>query len=156
MVRARGFSLVELLVVIGIGLLLAVLGTRMLGAGRQAAWEKEAEAFGKAVLAALEQAAAEGVYDSKGRLLEALPEGFTQDNTGASLNASGARRRLCERVGRLPGTRTLFPQAPSYVGCMVGLGTQTVGTRGMEASVSRFVVYTWVKGRGRRVYVAGW
>ncbi|RTH97199.1 hypothetical protein CSW29_11855 [Thermus scotoductus] len=154
MVRARGFSLVELLVVIGIGLLLAVLGTRMLGAGRQAAWEKEAEVFGKAVLAALEQAAAEGVYDSKGRLLEALPEGFTQDNRGASLNVSGARR-LCERVGRLPDTRTRFPQAPSYVGCVVELETQTVSAGGMEASVSRFVVYTWVKDRGRRVYVAG-
>lgn len=154
MVRARGFSLVELLVVIGIGLLLAVLGTRMLGAGRQAAWEKEAEAFGKAVLAALEQAAAEGVYDSKRRLLEALPQGITQDHTGASLNASGARR-LCERVGRLSGTRTRFPQAPSYVGCVVELETRTVSAGGMEASVSRFVVYTWVKGRGRREYVAG-
>lgn len=154
MVRARGFSLVELLVVIGIGLLLVVLGTRMLGAGRQAAWEKEAEAFGKAVLAALEQAAAEGAYASKGHLLEALPVGYTRDRTGAPLNASG-NPRLCERVGRLSGTRTRFPQAPSYVGCVVGLETQTVSAGGMEASVSRFVVYTWVKGRGRGVYVAG-
>lgn len=154
MVRARGFSLVELLVVIGIGLLLTVLGTRMLGAGRQAAWEKEAEAFGKAVLAALEQAAAEGVYASKGHLLTALPEGFTQDRTGAPLYASG-NLRLCERVGRLPGARTRFPQAPSYVGCVVELETQTVSAGNQVASVSRFVVETWVKDRGRREYVAG-
>lgn len=154
MVRARGFSLVELLVVIGIGLLLTVLGTRMLGAGRQAAWEKEAEAFGKAVLAALEQAAAEGAYASKGHLLTALPMGSTQDRTGAPLNASG-NLRLCERVGRLAGTRTRFPQAPSYVGCVVELETQTVRAGNQAASVSRFVVKTWVKGRGRREYVAG-
>lgn len=154
MVRARGFSLVELLVVIGIGLLLTVLGTRMLGAGRQAAWEKEAEAFGKAVLAALEQAAAEGAYASKGSLLEALPVGYTRDRTGAPLYASGARR-LCERVGHLAGTRTRFPQAPSYVGCVVELETQTVRAGNQVASVSRFVVETWVKGRGRKEYVAG-
>lgn len=150
--RRRGFSLTELLVVVGIVLLLTALSLRFVGAGRQAGREKEAERFGTAVLLALEQAAAEGVFPSKGSLLAALPTGTTQSRTGTTVTLS-ANERLCERIPRLTGSRTRFPQAPPYIGCVVSLQVVSSSAGDYQASVARFRVRTWVKGNGAREYV---
>ncbi|MCS6869513.1 type II secretion system protein [Thermus sp.] len=159
----KGFSLTELLVAVGILLLLTAMGVRWVGSARDAAREREAQGFGREMTQALQGALTEVslsglATNPHGWLWSQFPTGSTTNRTGGTLTASG-NIRLCENPPTLTGLTTRFPRPPSYVGCALHLitvqGSLTAPAQGTRVVGQRLEVHTWVKGRGRKVYVAG-
>ena len=146
----RGFSLVELLVVLGI---LGVLALALLANYRTLrvqALERGAQAHGGAVAQALGAYLAlylgESPTSLMGGQLQALPPGDTSGAPDLMPTPAGSRSCTDPYTLTAPGggsTPYSWPRAPRGTGCILALD-----------AASRFAVYTWAHG-GRRYYVNG-
>lgn len=151
----RGFSLVELLVAIGIIAILIAASLASYRGLRIQATERQAAAHGGAVAQAIAGYLALYLGETAASLHSrlALPPASWQGFPGQGSPIQGllADPKACTSSFVLPDasgspTRFSWPRAPRNTGCVVGL--QSAG------GVTRLTVVTWAQG-GRRVYVDG-
>lgn len=151
----NGFSLVELLIAVGIIAILAAASTASYRNLRMQASERGAAVHGgtvaQAVAGYLALYLGEDAPSLHNRL--GLPSGSWQGipSAGSRLQSSISNPKDCTQPFTLPDptgnpTRFSWSRAPRNTGCVVGL--QTAG------NTTRITVVTWVQG-GRRVYVDG-
>lgn len=146
----KGFSLVELLVVIGIASVLIAVSVANYSGLRAKAREQEAKAHGGAVAQTIANYLSTNITltaDAFMALPEVsrLPRADWSGAAGAVGSPREAADRSCRGSGSLPGGY-VWGDAPRGVGC--AFGVRTVG------SLRRVLVFTWVEGSGA-YYVNG-
>lgn len=153
--RREGFSLVELLVVVGILALLASLLVFNASGLRARAREEAARAHGGTVAQAVRAYLAVWITDTPAGLMARLggrlpPADWTGAPAGARAGSDptdrscGGAFALVDPSGN--PTPHSWPAAPSGVGCVLGLRN--------EGGVSRLRAITWARGSSR-YYVDG-
>ena len=145
--RGSGFSLTELLLVLFLLFLAFMVGSYFVGRQRIAGQEKEAQAYGRAVATALEQAYLEGKFSGTVQDREAfLAATFTSRGFYSDTNIPSTWS--CNFLPDRYPFRGI--PRPSYVECAVGV-LQRGGTGTLLSRTDTFVVYTKRVG-GNRVY----
>jgi prepilin-type N-terminal cleavage/methylation domain len=154
-VRSRGFSLVELLVVVGILALLASALVLNANRARTQAREVVAAQHGGSVAQAIRGYFSVWITDTPALLLARiggrLPSAdWTGAPAGANAGASASDRSCVATFALIDpnGATTSYswPAAPTGVGCVLGLRT--------DGGVTRLRAITWSRGSGR-FYVDG-
>jgi prepilin-type N-terminal cleavage/methylation domain-containing protein len=154
-VRSRGFSLVELLVVVGILALLASVLVLNANRARVQAREVAAAQHGGTVAQAIRGYFSVWITDTPVALLTRISwrlslANWTGAPAGARAGASLSDRSCVASFALIDpnGATTSYswPAAPTGVGCVLGLRT--------DGGVARLRVITWLRGSGK-FYVDG-